>query len=130
MQAIAKCYTNEIFPSNQTISCAQFLRFTGRIQVFHGHCNPESKFYDIMYIFTSKFFRMKKGIFFLCLLASVSFVSCKKCMTCKLAAGSADITYPDEKCGTKKQLDDFEKLYKERALESGTVGARAVCTTK
>lgn len=82
-----------------------------------------------MCIFTSKFFSMNKGIFFLCILASVLFVSCQKCMTCKVVAGSGYSTYPEEKCGTKKQLDEFEDLYKLRAKESTVVGARAECTT-
>lgn len=73
---------------------------------------------------------MKKGILILCVLASFSFASCKKCMTCQLQAGATVVSYPEEKCGTQRQLDDFEKLYKDRASEYPVAGTRAVCTTK
>ena len=61
---------------------------------------------------------------------ATGFVSCKKCMTCQVVAGSGFSTSPEEMCGSQSDIDEFEELYKERALESSHTGARADCTTK
>ncbi len=72
---------------------------------------------------------MKKAAFILCAVLALGFVSCKKCMTCRVVAGSSYSSYPEEKCGTQSQLDEFEDMYKDLAKDSPHVGARAECTT-
>ncbi len=73
---------------------------------------------------------MKKLTLFICIIVAAGFVSCKKCTTCQVVAGAGYSTYPEEKCGTNSELEDFEKLYKQRALESIVPGSRVECNTK
>ncbi len=70
---------------------------------------------------------MKKIIFPLLFILALGFTSCKKCATCIIK--SATFTTPEEEfCGTSDEVDAFIQEQKDKAMNNGTIGARAECT--
>lgn len=72
---------------------------------------------------------MKKLVFPLIFILAVGFSSCQKCATCKIITATYE-TFPEEKCGTSAEVDDFIKEKQKQASQLPDIGARAECIRK
>lgn len=62
---------------------------------------------------------MNKTILFaIAILFTATFLSCKTCVTCTTTTGSQSFP-PEEKCGSKSDVEEFEKDQKAAAAAAG-----------
>ena len=56
-----------------------------------------------------------------------SISSCKECTSCYFEYPGETNTTPEEFCGSKSEVNDFEKRYEEEAALLPGIGITAVC---